>query len=234
MPLRVLSDIDLLITERRIANYKPRKAEFVDKLVPIHDSIRRIKAAYAITAYPHCTTYKNMVSVQLQIHRRTLADEGAPQDFGARVSVEDVREIRRHPEHIRYTLLAAYCVQREEEIIDTLIELLINLIHRIEKRVERTVDRQVLRYVKRIRGKPRLLYEVAQASVQRPEGTVKDVIYPVAPEHTLRCLVEEFRLGGSYEQKVQVLMRGSYSNHYRRMVPLVSQGADLLRNQYCS
>jgi Domain of unknown function (DUF4158)/Tn3 transposase DDE domain len=146
--------------------------------------------------------------------------------YRARVAVEDVREIRRHPDAIRSTLLAAYCVQRQEEIIDTLIELLISIIHRIEKRAERTVDKQVLREVKRIRGKHRLLYEVAQASIRSPEGTVKEVIYPVAPEQTLRALVEEFRLGGSYEQKVQVLMRGSYSNHYRRMVPLILKELD--------
>jgi hypothetical protein len=60
---------------------------------------------------------------------------------------------------------------------------------------------------------------VAQASIDQPEGTVKEVIYPVAPEEKLRSLVEEFRTSGSYEQKVQVLMRGSYSNHYRRMMP---------------
>jgi hypothetical protein len=99
--------------------------------------------------------------------------------------------------------------------------LLINLIHRIEKRAERTVDRQILKDVKRIRGKHRLLYEVAQVSIEKPDGTVKEVIYPVAPEQTLRDLVQEFKAGGSYEQKVQVLMRSSYSHHYRRMVPLI-------------
>ncbi len=144
----------------------------------------------------------------------------------SRLAVEDVREIRRHPATIRYTLLAAYCSQREQEIIDTLVELLISLIHRIEKRAERTVDAQVLRDVKRIRGKQRLLYEVAHAAIRQPEGTVKDAIFPVAPEQTLRSLVEEFRLGGSYEQKVQVLMWGSYSNHYRRMVPLILKEID--------
>jgi hypothetical protein len=34
-------------------------------------------------------------------------------------------------------------------------------------------------------------------------------------------LVEEYKSDGSYDQKVQVLMRGSYGNHYRRMVPLI-------------
>ena len=101
--------------------------------------------------------------------------------YRQRVAVEDLPEIRRHPEHIRYTLLSAYCYQREQEITDNLLDLLINLIHRIEKRAERSVDRQILKDVKRIRGKHRLLYEVAQVSIEKPDGTVKEVIYPVAP-----------------------------------------------------
>ncbi len=141
--------------------------------------------------------------------------------YRQRLAIEDLHDVRRHPEHIRYTLLSAYCFEREQEITDALIELLINLIHRIEKRAERTVDKQVLKDIKRIRGKHRLLYEVAEASIENPHGTVKDVIYPVVPEQTLRDLIQEFKAGGSYEQKVQILMRSSYSHHYRRMVPLI-------------
>jgi hypothetical protein len=122
--------------------------------------------------------------------------------YRQRVAVEDLTEIRRHPEHIRYTLLSAYCYQREREITDTLLDLLINLIHRIEKRAGRTVDKQILKDVKRIRGKHRLLYEVAQVSIEKPNGTVKEVIYSVAPEQTLHDLIQEFKAGGSYEQKV--------------------------------
>ncbi len=141
--------------------------------------------------------------------------------YRQRLAIEDLHDVRRHPEHIRYTLLSAYCYQRQQEITDTLLDLFIDLIHRIEKRAERSVDRQILKDVKRIRGKHRLLYEVAQVSIERPEGTVKEVIYPVAPEQTLRDLIQEFKASGSYEQKVQNIMRGSYSHHYRRMVPLI-------------
>lgn len=67
-----------------------------------------------------------------------------------RIAVEDLHEVRRHPTEIRYTLLAAYCWQREQEITDTLIELLISLIHRIGTRAERTVDKQLLKEIKRV------------------------------------------------------------------------------------
>jgi hypothetical protein len=79
--------------------------------------------------------------------------------YRQRVAVEDLPEIRRHPAKIRYTLLSAYCYQREQEIIDTLVDLLINLIHRIEKRAKQTVNKEIIRDVKRIEGKHKLLYE---------------------------------------------------------------------------
>jgi hypothetical protein len=36
-----------------------------------------------------------------------------------RIAVEDLQEVRRHPDPIRYTLLAAYCWRRRQEIVDT-------------------------------------------------------------------------------------------------------------------
>ncbi len=129
--------------------------------------------------------------------------------------------MRRHPTQIRYTLIAAYCWQRSQEITDTLVELLINLIHRIGTRAERTVDKEILKDIKRVHGKNRLLYEFASASIANPDETVRNVIYPIASEQTLRDLIVEFKQHGTYEQRVQIVMRGSYSHHYRRMVPAI-------------
>lgn len=136
-----------------------------------------------------------------------------------RIAVEDLSEIRRHPLQVRYSLLAAFCIVRSEEITDTLVELLINVIHKMGSRAKHIVDKEVIKEIKRVQGKNKLLYEVASASLQKPDGTVKEVIYPIAGEQTLRDLVTEYKQGGLYEQRIQTIMRGSYSNHYRRMVP---------------
>ncbi len=138
-----------------------------------------------------------------------------------RIAVEDLSEIRRHPAPVRYTLLSAFCYQREQEITDTLIELLITLIHKIGVRAKRIVEKEFIKDIRRVHGKNKLLYKVAEASIEKPDGKVKEVIYPVAPEQKLRDLVQEFKSGGSYEQKVQTIMHGSYSHHYRRMVPFI-------------
>ncbi len=138
-----------------------------------------------------------------------------------RIAVEDLHEIRRHPASIRYSLLAAFCHERKQEITDTLLELLINIIHKIGSRAVHRVNKRVIKEVKRVQGKNKLLFDVATASLDYPEGKVKEIIYPIAGEQTLRDLVQEFKLSGSYEQQVQTIMRGSYSNHYRRMVPVL-------------
>ncbi|MEE8158835.1 MAG: Tn3 family transposase, partial [Dehalococcoidia bacterium] len=69
-------------------------------------------------------------------------------------------------------------------------------------------------------GKTGLLFHLAEVSLDHPKGQVDEVIYPVVGEQTLRDLVKEYHATGrSYREKVHTVMRGSYSHHYRRMVP---------------
>lgn len=70
-----------------------------------------------------------------------------------RIAVEDLHEIRRHPASIRYSLLAAFCHERKQEITDTLLELLINIIHKIGSRAVHRVNKRVIKEVKRVQGK---------------------------------------------------------------------------------
>ena len=44
------------------------------------------------------------------------------QSYRQRVAVEELFELRRHPDPLRFTLLAAYCKLRSEELIDTLLD----------------------------------------------------------------------------------------------------------------
>jgi hypothetical protein len=64
----------------------------------------------------------------------TLCAEIRPKllrQYRVRAAAKPPREVRRHPEPIRYTLLAAFCWQRRQEIIDGLVDLLIQMVHRI-------------------------------------------------------------------------------------------------------
>lgn len=140
--------------------------------------------------------------------------------YKTRAATEPPRELRWHPEPIRYTLVAAFCWIRTQEIIDNLVDLLVQIVHGIGTRAERRVDTQLMRDFKKVGGKHNLLYRIADASLEQPSGTIKEVIYPVVSEQTLKDLVKEFKANGTaYREKVHTVIRSSYSRHYRRIVP---------------
>ena len=139
--------------------------------------------------------------------------------YRQRAATEKPRELRRHPPEVRATLLAALCWQRQREITDTLVELLLHIAHRIGVRAEDKVDGELLKYAKRVVGKTKLLYKVAKAAKQGPDDTVRNVIYGAVGEQTLDQVIQEVEADESYERRVQLVTRGSYSHHYRRIIP---------------
>ena len=78
---------------------------------------------------------------------------------------------------------------RQLEITDNLAELLIHIAHRVGVRAEEKVDSELMKHAKKVMGKAKLLYKLAKAAKEQPEGTVK------------------------------LVTRASYSHHYRRIVP---------------
>ncbi|MBK8011981.1 MAG: Tn3 family transposase [Deltaproteobacteria bacterium] len=147
------------------------------------------------------------------------------------VAVQESFELRRHPEVIRMTQMAAFCHLRSREVTDTLVELLLESIHKIGTKAERKVTRELIADLKRVNGKEGLLFRVAEASLAKPEGAVKDVVFPVVSEQTLRDLVREAKASGrAFRVKVQIIKRNSYRSHYRRMVPLVLRALEFRSN----
>jgi hypothetical protein len=151
----------------------------------------------------------------------TLVAPKLVQQYRRRASTEPPRELRRHPAAIRYTLVAAFCWQREHEIIDSLVTLLVQIVHRLSLNAERRVERELVAAFKRVPRKESLLLKIAVASLQSPEGAVKEVVYPVAGPETLQALIDEQTTGATYQEKVHTRIRASYLHHYRRMVPAI-------------
>jgi TnpA family transposase len=140
--------------------------------------------------------------------------------YRQRAAVEEPYELRRHPEPVRMALLAAFTCLRAQEIVDTLVDLLVQTVHRIGAHAEKKVEQELFADLRRVAGKHQLLFQVADAALAKPDGIVKDVVYPVVDEETLKALVKEWRASGpAYRNKVQTIIRSSYSAHYRRMVP---------------
>ena len=142
------------------------------------------------------------------------------QKYRRRTSTESSWELRRHPVETRYALVAAFCWERQQEITDALIDLLIQVIHKIGTRAENKVEDTLLEDLRRVRGKTQVLFRLAEAAVDQPDGVVKEVLYPVVGLETLQDLVKEFKVSGpAYQQVVHTVIRASYSNHYRRLLP---------------
>ena len=128
-----------------------------------------------------------------------LFDHASPRDlecYRQRVAVEAPYELRRHPEATRLTWLAAFVYLRGRSLIDDLVDLLIETIHHIGARAERKVDRELLDDIKRVTGKQNLLFEIADATLGKPDGIVREVVFPVVSEETLRDLVKEWKATG--------------------------------------
>jgi Domain of unknown function (DUF4158) len=96
------------------------------------------------------------------------------------------------------------------------VELLLDMAQHLTTKAERRVEKAFVKDIKKVSGKTTLLFRLAEAAVDKPDGTVREVVFPVVSEQTLRDLVKEYKAGGStYQQQVQKAMRGPYSKHYR-------------------
>lgn len=138
--------------------------------------------------------------------------------YRQRVVGEELHEVQRHPDAVRYMLLAAFTQRvpglRSRELIDTLGELLMDMIHHLGTKAERRVDKVLLQDLKRVHGKTNMLFHLGDAVVDYPDGIVRDVLYPVVSEKTLRDLVKEHRATSlAYQQQVYTVMRASYRHH---------------------
>ena len=104
--------------------------------------------------------------------------------------------------------------------MDGLVELLVQVTHRITVKAERRVVEELVEEARGVRGKAGILFRVAEAAVGRPEGVVREVIFPVVGEQTFEALVREARaLGTPQNRRVHTAVRASYGSYYRRMMP---------------
>jgi len=71
------------------------------------------------------------------------------QAFRQRAAVEALYELRRHPEPLCITLLAAYCHVRGRDLTDTVADLLVDIVHHIGSKAETRVEEQLVEELKR-------------------------------------------------------------------------------------
>lgn len=106
-----------------------------------------------------------------------------------RVVAEDTQELRRHAPALRHTLLAAFAWQRLHDVTDALIDLLIKMIQHMSVKAERSVEKTLFKELKKVANKTGVLRKLVAAAIDQPDGIVRDVLYPVVGEQTLKNLM---------------------------------------------
>src|SRR6266851_137031 len=137
----------------------------------------------------------------------------------ARCAIESPSHLRRRSADSAATLLAALVHERLREITDDLTELLIATVHRIDARAHKKVTDELVNAFKRVDDKENLLFKIAEAALSKPDGSVSQVVYPAVRggEQTLKELVHEYKTKGPvYRRTVQMTLKASYTNHYRK------------------
>ena len=166
-----------------------------------------------------CDRLAFLESLDLPWERLTGVDQVRVASPCRRVDGEHASEMRRHGEERRLGLQSLILMDRHRRLTDDLVELLLEIIHRLQTRSRRTVVTGIARDIERVHGKERLLFDIAEAAIEDPEGRVVDVIYPVAGAARLKAVIDEHRARGTLDECIQTVMRGSYAGHYRRMMP---------------
>ena len=183
------------------------------------------------TVFQELAKLKQIRSLELPASELSTLPPKWLEKFRLRAGAVTIWDLRRNLPAIRYGLVAAFCWQRQHEIIDGLIDLLIQIIHKIGTRAETRVERELLNDIRCVHGKTNVLFRLAEVAVDQPDGVVKDVLYPVVSLQTLQDLVKEYKANGpAFRQTLHTVMRASYSNHYRRMLPQILDALEFRSN----
>jgi hypothetical protein len=139
-----------------------------------------------------------------------------------RAANERAGEMRAHPAPSRYARLACCMHQRTMDVIDHVGRMMLEIIRRIDTQTDKHLQKALCRDIKRVTGKVQLLLRVAEAVVEEPEGTSRDVVFPRVKEETFRDLAAEAKASGAqYRIWYHYVMRQKYGHHYRQRLPLI-------------
>jgi outer membrane PBP1 activator LpoA protein len=72
-----------------------------------------------------------------------------------------------------YTMLAAFCWVRQREITDQLVDLFVRILKDIRLRAEYREERRLLTDFIRVGGKQQLLFRLAEAMWDNPDGIIR-------------------------------------------------------------
>jgi TnpA family transposase len=144
--------------------------------------------------------------------------------YQQQIAVASISHLKRQAQNPKqqaqhFAQLAAFCWVRQREITDQLVDLFIEIINNIHLRAKKRVERELLADFIRVNGKQQLLFRLAEAMLENPDGIIRDVLYPLVGKEQLRGLVQEYKTNGTYRRVVQTRINASYTHHYRQILP---------------
>jgi hypothetical protein len=136
-----------------------------------------------------------------------------------RAAPEGSFQMKRHPLNIRYAFLAVLFHFGRMELTDNIIDIFLELINRISKKAYRKLERDLVSNIQSVYKKRELLYKLAKASTQNPDGIVKSVVFPIVGEDILLQIITEYEGKElDYESHRAQEKIGKYTHSYRRMM----------------
>jgi hypothetical protein len=126
--------------------------------------------------------------------------EGIPmkylRQYQRQVSVESpshlLRREKNQPEQM-YTLLATFCWVRQREVTDDLVDLFIRVLKDIKVKAEHKEEKRLLNDFIRVDGKQQLLFNLAEAMLEHPQGIIEEILYPIVGQVRLEALPNTIR-----------------------------------------
>lgn len=158
---------------------------------------------------------------KLDLPQNILATAGkaSAEQIVRRVSGEKAWEMRRHAPAKQIGLYAIYLSTGQAQLTDAMVDLLIETIHKIGSRSKRKVVGEIAKDIERVYGKLKVLVDIAVVSIDEPAGRVCDVIFPIIGKEKLAAIIKESQTKGALDRPIYKVMRASWANHYRRMLP---------------
>jgi len=157
---------------------------------------------------------------KFQLLQKFLLPDEITADLSRKLLVKYYDRIMAYsPSHIKeldarskYASMTIFCHIRAQLLTDSIGDLFVKLVRKIQKSSESFVKGTVVKEIKRVEGKFDILYKLAEASLDYPDGVIKDTIYPIVDIETLKGLKEDLSHRGKwYQNQVKIKMRSLYS-----------------------
>ena len=136
-----------------------------------------------------------------------------------RIITEPAREVRRHPDYIKYGMVSVFLYVLNLESKDSVCDYLIHIIKGINKKSEKIVTKKLIKNLISLKEKDDIVLQVFTAAVENPDSTIREALFTIVGERTFQQIIDEYKKKPSYTKEHNISMKFSYGAHYRKMLP---------------